>query len=1102
MAPGKLVESGDYSFEVSPLKDPSPQKDGIPKLNGIISLGMGSGKPSPPLAWASSQIQSARSLKSVDSTASKIYQTFQSTLTGGQIIEYVSSLTSDLVFLFPVVTEGFVGEGLLTFADSNGRFVNDTGKSIGVSRLNTHVGAGKFLLDLTEEGSIATTVIANSQAVRYLMPVIEELAEQQRSVVFHVSCFGINQDLNAFTSLVDGLAPEARPIILTSTSVQEAHDIGIAASLISMVCRTPVIHVFDGLNVANEASTASVLAAHEISALFERKVRNLHVAQIDQTGQFDAVSTVFKHLRSVVRTAYEPFEYHGHPGAEKVVLTNSRHWKILVSEFERMEKFGEKCGVVVVRLGNNRYAAQLAAAIPATATKVAYVADGENAQNPFFSLCTLALAGLKQRVVVKRKVMAGEFFAPSNASALLAGMGIKNKDAVVLGSDRSTKISRVDHDSLLVVSDESFLNDTGYGIMNFVSSVGNENVKLLQRHHQFTPVGGVKSVQIYMSDKKPLSSETVLQNTVVAVTKSSMTKLPGIVESVKNNGALCVVMEDASENLNTVLEETLSEESKISLTTRNISVVAVNLIDIASRLGLKDGDMNQQIYDLCLRVIVLKLWKGANLNVLTAEFDAAIAEELMVDWEPTNALSYSWMVWGSMATLSLPAEWASLKTEQKTSLPFHVTSSMEAVADGFETLGNQKLTRDEASWRLMFPDAYETKKVTRPSVKEETFLVTTTCNKRLTSVNYDRNVFHMEFDIRGTGLKYQIGDALGVYGHNDEEEVHEFLDELGIPAEELIQLEGEQFDHPGYGETRTTLQWFVQVLDLFGKVTKGFYGALSEFAKDPEEAKALMYLASDAGKAEFMKRQEDTYTFADVIREFKSARPEVEDLLSIIPPTKPRHYSIASSMNMHPDSVHLLVVTVEWENSRGQRKGQCTRYLESLKPGTQVTVSIKSSVMRLPDTPSQPIVMSGLGTGMAPFRAFIEERAYQLSQGHEIGPVVLYFGSRHRRDEYLYGEELEAYLMAGVVSRLGLAFSRDQKHKVYIQHKIKEDADMIYSYLQEENGYFYLCGPTWPVPDVKDALVTAFVEHGYTEDSADERIEELKEDGRYILEVY
>lgn len=142
---------------------------------------------------------------------------------------------------------------------------------------------------------------------------------------------------------------------------------------------------------------------------------------------------------------------------------------------------------------------------------------------------------------------------------------------------------------------------------------------------------------------------------------------------------------------------------------------------------------------------------------------------------------------------------------------------------------------------------------------------------------------------------------------------------------------------------------------------------------------------------------------------------------------------------------------------------------------------------------------------MAPFRAFIQERAFLKAQGEEVGPMALYFGSRHRSKEYLYGEELEAYNASGLLTNLRLAFSRDQVEKVYIQHKLKGDSETIAKWLLEDKGHFYLCGPTWPAGDVYDAIVSAFTQNENKKlsvEDAQKELSEMKELGRYVLEVY
>ncbi|OXG30036.1 sulfite reductase (NADPH) flavoprotein alpha-component [Cryptococcus neoformans Bt15] len=394
----------------------------------------------------------------------------------------------------------------------------------------------------------------------------------------------------------------------------------------------------------------------------------------------------------------------------------------------------------------------------------------------------------------------------------------------------------------------------------------------------------------------------------------------------------------------------------------------------------------------------------------------------------------------------------------------------------------------------------------RPSMSEETFLVTVSENRRLTPATYDRNVFHLELDTAGTGLKYEIGEAIGIHGWNDTEEVREFCEWYGLHPDALVTFPSPT--RQGTLETRTVFQLLQQNIDLFGRPGKAFYAALSKIATTKAEAMRLKFISAPEGAELFKRLAEDiTVTFADVLKMFKSARPGIEELVGLIPEIKPRHYSIASSQKAVGDKVELLIVTVDWINSKGSpRFGQCTRYLAALKPGDKVTVSIKPSVMKLPPDNKQPIIMAGLGTGAAPFRAFMQHRAWQRSQGIEVGPLIYYFGSRYRSQEYLYGEDIEAYIASGIISHAGLAFSRDSDSKTYIQHKMSQDKSMLARLLKgkgSDAAYFYLCGPTWPVPDVYEALVGSLAQEGGMErKEAEEYLEELKEEERYVLEVY
>ncbi|KAF7981657.1 hypothetical protein HWV62_32772 [Athelia sp. TMB] len=387
----------------------------------------------------------------------------------------------------------------------------------------------------------------------------------------------------------------------------------------------------------------------------------------------------------------------------------------------------------------------------------------------------------------------------------------------------------------------------------------------------------------------------------------------------------------------------------------------------------------------------------------------------------------------------------------------------------------------------------------RPELPERTYLVTTAVNRRLTPAEYDRNVFHLEFATGGTGLRYAVGEALGVHGWNDADEVRAFCAWYGADPERVITA-----PVGGRMHARTVFQVLQQQADLFGRPPRTFYAELAAHATSSYDRHALLFIGSAEGASTFKKLAEvDTVNYVDVLRAHPSARPSVEVLSALVGDIKPRHYSIASAQSVVGDRVDLLVVTVDWVTPSGSpRYGQCTRYLAGLKPGQQVTVSLKPSVMKLPPSAAQPLIMAGLGTGAAPFRAFLQHRALAATLAPQ-GPAHYYFGSRHQASEYLYGEEIEAYVADGTIAKAGLAFSRDGREKVYIQHRMREDAEALVRMLHDEQGVFYLCGPTWPVPDIYKALVEALVKYkGFTPEGAGEYLEGLKEEERYVLEVY
>lgn len=285
-----------------------------------------------------------------------------------------------------------------------------------------------------------------------------------------------------------------------------------------------------------------------------------------------------------------------------------------------------------------------------------------------------------------------------------------------------------------------------------------------------------------------------------------------------------------------------------------------------------------------------------------------------------------------------PSEWSIPELEEGKTEKTKSAWEWDALAgqDGIVTLGEEQkpsvASWDLAARHLLFREAFavpEAKVVDaessglpglaalRPSTADETFLVKVSENRRLTPQTYDRNVFHLELDSTGTGLKYEIGEAIGIHGWNDTKEVLDFCASYGLEPDAVVT-----FPNPlkaGTMESRTTFQLLQQNVDLFGQPGKAFYASLAKIAKVKSEAMTLKFISAPEG-AELFKRmaEKETVTFADVLQRFKSARVSIEDLVGLIPEIKPRHYSIASSQKAVGDKVELLIVTVDWVDAKGR----------------------------------------------------------------------------------------------------------------------------------------------------------------------------------------
>jgi sulfite reductase alpha subunit-like flavoprotein len=438
-----------------------------------------------------------------------------------------------------------------------------------------------------------------------------------------------------------------------------------------------------------------------------------------------------------------------------------------------------------------------------------------------------------------------------------------------------------------------------------------------------------------------------------------------------------------------------------------------------------------------------------------------------------------------------------------------ITSQRSSATHGKSDSESQSQVSRVLSRYLDSKNTYEAKFIIRPD-NAEVAKVAVLDNARLTPKVYDRHIFNLVLKVEGTPLaEYDAGDCIGIYAESPKDKVNEFLTGMDFDPTELLELDS-YFTGTEEGTYVMSLQQVcTEYLDLCGAPSRGFYLELSKFSKDYVERDYLAELSLPRKSADFEAREALSVTYASTILEFKSLKITPMNLLDLIPLTKPRLYSIASSRHKHPGEVHLCIVTHTWDNSSKEEvTGLSTGYLEKLNSNvfplffnlgaTAVASLVRSPVLKLPKDPAAPVIMAGMGTGMAPFRAFIEDRSCMRQKGQAIGPMRLYFGARHKHGEFLYQNELESYADQGWL-KLRCAWSRDQKQKIYVQMLIAEDEKTVWDMLKPEaGGSFYMCGPIQPLPDIKKALVNIFVKNGLTASYLDE----MEAAGRFATEVY
>lgn len=354
----------------------------------------------------------------------------------------------------------------------------------------------------------------------------------------------------------------------------------------------------------------------------------------------------------------------------------------------------------------------------------------------------------------------------------------------------------------------------------------------------------------------------------------------------------------------------------------------------------------------------------------------------------------------------------------------------------------------------------------------------------LTGAGSDKETLHFEVSLAGSGLAYECGDSLGIFPVNDPGEVDAVLAAAGFSGHEPVESAG--LDLREVLTRQVTLR----------EPSRQLLAALLEKCPDASELTELI----DPEAKSVMEDWIDGREVVDLLQAYPQARFTPGELVKVLRKLQPRLYSIASSPQVHPAAVHLTVAVVRYELHGRRRQGVCSTYLADRVGEGQMPVFIHSAKhFRPPEDPSVPVIMVGPGTGLAPFRAFLQEREATGAPG----PTWLFFGDRHRATDFLYEDELNAWREKGVLHRLDTAFSRDQAEKVYVQHRMLENAAEIWRWLTD-GGCFYVCGDASRMAkDVDDALHRIVeTEGGQTQEEAAAYIAELKKAKRYRKDVY
>lgn len=821
------------------------------------------------------------------------------------VIEFVASREgrSSLICVYDVAEQ-------LGFGTLSKQWARTTSDASRIVDVQTRAGAGLSLVGWLNHGTAreitqgdVLTAYTTPSGLALMAPSFQHIpqARSSRRLVIQVpTATPIGQNLALSPTLASlahvwSILPSSVAIFFSSKP-QQAVDF---ATIAYQLTDTHVVHFFDYHSTCREVG-------HSITPLQVYDQPTLSIR--------DAFS----------QSGHSFFEYYGHDEATSIVVLLNGSLALSLKSFINS---GGSVGVIIVNVFRPWDEAAFRSVVPPSAMTVhvlddvpSTVTQGSLYNDVFGSLCNSS----------PKPFIHSHHILPSQTQIFLSqGEAFSNFIQRITGaqitSDSLNRLKKL----LMFNTPTSPLSALPHFLQQLFALSSKVKARLLEDLDLLSKSGGITASRLLVSRSDvdlipipfsiPLGSPSVGHSDFLVILDQGLLKTHSLLQHAQPGSIVLVVSSWTNEEFLANLPS-----SAISLIReRRVSIYLIDVQAIVTSIAGTKDFIQEAVQNLLAELAILRLYLG---NSGTEETVLQIARSSFAELIGGIPLEkYNALAWSSLRRVEFPFD-VVIPDNTPSLKDFEPNAVMVEANDGSMRNGARSSTWHEAAKHFIFSPAFAPKMLSngdhkkvalRPEVQDQTFLVTCTVNRRLTPLEYDRNVFHLEFDTSGTGLKYNIGEALGIYGWNDEQEILDFCDWYGVDPHCLITIPVPGDDVKLH--TRTVFQALQQQIDIFGKPPKSFYSDLAEFATTQVDRYALNFIGSPEGSQTFKKLSEkDTVTYADVLRLYPSARPNIERLCEMIGDIKPRHYSIASSQSVVGDRVDLLVVTVEWVTPSGK----------------------------------------------------------------------------------------------------------------------------------------------------------------------------------------